>query len=199
MSVTKPSPNLAHESTERPLNIQHSKNSDRLGLVALHKAAFGPEEGPVIADLVVDLLTDPTAMPLLSLMATEGDNVIGHILFTNVKITPCDDTPPAMILAPLAVHPEVQSQGVGGKLIKEGLRRLTESGVALVFVLGHPGYYPKYGFKPAGTRGFEAPYPILEKNADAWMVQELYSGVINRVSGKVRCADVLDQPQYWRE
>ncbi len=199
MSATKPSPNLARESTEWPLNIQRSKKSDRQGLVTLHKAAFGPDEGPVIADLVVDLLKDPTAMPLLSLMATDGDNVIGHILFTTVKIIPSDDTLPAMILAPLAVHPEAQSQGIGGKLIKEGLRRLTGSGVALVFVLGHPGYYPKFGFKPAGTRGFEAPYPILEKIADAWMVKGLYSGVINRVSGKVQCSDVLNQPQYWRE
>ena len=104
-----------------------------------------------------------------------------------------------MILAPLAVNPDKLNPGDRRKFHPRGAKRLTRSGMALVFVLGHPGYYPKYGFKPAGIRGFEAPYPISEKNADAWMVQELYSGVINRVSGKVQCAHVLNQPQYWRE
>ena len=91
------------------------------------------------------------------------------------------------------------SEGVGGLLIREGLKRLSEAGVDLVFVLGHPGYYPKHGFQTAGVLGFEAPYPIPEKDAGAWMVQELRSGVIGRVSGTVQCCDVLNQPQHWRE
>ena len=104
-----------------------------------------------------------------------------------------------MILAPLAVIPDKQSRGVGGRLIREGLRLLSESGVELVFVLGHPEYYPRHGFKPAGALGFEAPYSIPDEHADAWMVQELCPGVIGRVSGKVMCADVLNQPEHWRE
>jgi putative acetyltransferase len=76
---------------------------------------------------------------------------------------------------------------------------LSESGVELVFVLGHPDYYPRYGFKPAGVLGYEAPYPIPDEQADAWMVQELRPGVIDSVSGKVICADVMNQPEHWRE
>jgi predicted N-acetyltransferase YhbS len=72
-------------------------------------------------------------------------------------------------------------------------------GVELVFVLGHPGYYPRFGFKPAGVLGFEAPYPIPEKHADAWMVRELRAGIIGSVRGKVVCADTLSRPEYWRE
>ncbi|MCP4693940.1 MAG: N-acetyltransferase [Desulfobacterales bacterium] len=104
-----------------------------------------------------------------------------------------------MILAPLAIIPGAQGKGVGGKLIVEGLRQLTESNMDLVFVLGHPGYYPKFGFKPAGAVGFEAPYPIPEKDAAAWMVQELRPGVIGSLSGKIICADALHQPEHWRE
>ncbi|MCP4699304.1 MAG: N-acetyltransferase, partial [Gammaproteobacteria bacterium] len=95
--------------------------------------------------------------------------------------------------------PEAHSTGVGGRLIEEGLRQLKKSGVELVFVLGHPDYYPRSGFVPAGALGYEAPYPIPEEVAGAWMVQELSSGVIGRVAGKIQCSKVLDQPEHWRE
>jgi putative acetyltransferase len=77
--------------------------------------------------------------------------------------------------------------------------RIGIKGVELVFVLGHPGYYPRHGFTPAGVLGFHAPYPIPEKNADAWMVQELHPGVIGRARGKILCADAINRPEYWRE
>ena len=181
------------------MDIRNSTKADLEGILAVETTAFGPEEGPVIADLVVNLLQDPTAKPLLSLIASEGNTIAGHILFTTVKITLPADRLQAMILAPLAVHPHKQNQRIGGRLIQEGLKRLTQSGVDLVFVLGHPEYYPKHGFKPAGIRGFEAPYPIPEKHADAWMVHELCPGTINQVRGNVQCAHALDQPKYWQK
>ena len=95
--------------------------------------------------------------------------------------------------------PDIQKQGIGGRLIERGLQLLSRSGVDLVFVLGHPEYYPRYGFKPAGHLGFEAPYPIPDEHADAWMVQALRPGVIGSVSGKVICADALNKLEYWRE
>ena len=66
-------------------------------------------------------------------------------------------------------------------------------------MLGHPDYYQRFGFIPAGAQGFEAPYSIPEEHAGAWMVQELCSGVIGRVKGKVCCSEVLNQPEHWRE
>ena len=110
------------------------------------------------------------------------------------------DSISAALLAPLGVVPSAQGKSVGSRLIKEGLSLLSKSGTQLVFILGHPGYYPRHGFKPAGILGFDAPYPIPEKDANAWMVQELISGVIGRINGKkVVCADALNQPEYWRE
>lgn len=179
--------------------IRHSNNSDLPGLLAVNETAFGPDEGPEIVDLVVNLLKDPTAEPFLSLVATDEDVIVGHILFTKVTITPQIKGLRAVILAPLAVHPEMQNRGVGGSLIEESFKRLTQSEDDLVFVLGHPEYYPKFGFQPAGVRGFEAPYHIPQKHADAWMVHELGPGIIKQVSGKVQCAHALDQPQYWQE
>jgi putative acetyltransferase len=180
------------------LHIREATPSDLSDVLSIESEAFGYTKE---AELVKGLLDDPSAKPVISLLAFKDDRAVGHILFTRARLTNTDD-PTAVsiaILAPLAVLPDAQSEGVGGKLIKHGLKLLSETGVELVFVLGHPGYYPQYGFNPAGLHGFEAPYPIPEKNADAWMVQELRSGVIGNVSGKVACADVLNQPEHWRE
>ena len=180
------------------MQIRPTKESDLHDVLLVEKAAFGTEEGQEIADLVNDLLGDPSAMPILSLIAIKENQVIGHILFTKAIID-SNHSISAVILAPLAVIPAAQSQGVGGQLINEGLKCLSESGVDLVFVLGHPDYYPRHGFKPASILGFDAPYPIQQEHADAWMVKELRSGIIGSVSGKVQCSDVLNQPEHWRE
>lgn len=179
------------------MEIRKATESDRKEILNIHNQAFGKDKGPVIAKLVNDLLDDETAMPILSLVAVENNKLIGHILYTKAIIpkTPLS----AQILAPLAILPEGQNKGVGEKLINEGLKILKESGVELVFVLGHPSYYPRCGFAPSGEQGFEAPYPIPEEHAAAWMVQELNGNALGIVNGKVQCSNVLNQPQHWRE
>ncbi|GFZ93993.1 GNAT family N-acetyltransferase [Okeania sp. KiyG1] len=142
--------------------------------------------------------TDDSAKPVISLLAFQEDRAVGHIMFSRVTLEP--NVPLSIsILGPLAVMPDVQKQGIGSKLIQKGLEILSTSGVDLVFVLGHPTYYPRFGFKPAGELGFEPTYPILEKNADAWMVQELRPGIIGSFSGRIICADSLDDPRHWQE
>ena len=175
------------------------KESDLAAVLHVEGQAFGEQQGAEIVALVRDLLCDPSAMPLLSLLALEEDRSLGHILFTHARVVGPGPSASASILAPLAVLPAARSRGIGGRLISEGLRRLSVSGVDLVFVLGHPGYYPRFGFQPAGALGFEATYPIPEAAADAWMVQELRSGVIGSLAGKVLCADTLNHPGHWRE
>jgi len=178
------------------LIIKKTSHSDLNDVLRIQKEAFGHDEE---SNLVNSLMRDDSAKPLVSLLAIDNGEAVGHILFTKVWVTGREKSVSAMILAPLAILPHAQNKGIGGKLIKEGLEQLSKSKVDLVFVLGHPGYYPRYGFKPAGALGFEAPYPIAEKNADAWMVQELKSGVIENISGKIICADMLNKPEYWRE
>ena len=85
------------------------------------------------------------------------------------------------------------------KFVERGVQLLSKSGVDLVFVLGYPEYYTRHGFTPAGHLGFEAPYPIPDEHADAWMVQALRPDVISSVCGKVMCSDTLNKPEYWRE
>ena len=162
-------------------------------------SAFGQEQGQEIVELVNGLLGDDTAKPLLSLVAEADGRLVGHILFTLARLQTEDQEVSVRILAPLAVSGEFQGEGIGGVLIREGLKQLAESGVDLVFVLGHPGYYPKFGFQTAGVLGFDAPYPIPAEHADAWMVQELKVGVIGSIEGRVQCSGALNQPQHWRE
>jgi len=181
------------------LQVRKALESDKQAISDEVIAAFGDEQGQVIVDLITDLLADPSAQPLLALVATTNDNVVGQILFTNARIKHSQRTVPSVILAPLSVYPEYQNQGIGGRLIKEGLKQLKAAGVELVFVLGHPGYYLRYGFSAAGIKGLEAPYPIPPAISGAWMVQELHPGVIEHVSGKVLCADALNDPKHWRE
>jgi len=185
------------------MKIIHAEPSHTQALLHVHQQAFGAandrNKGMVISELVKGLLEDPTAEPRHSLIAVEHDIVIGHVLFTNVHIEGVAGNIAAQILAPLAVLPDFQAKAIGQKLVMAGLDALRRSGTQLVFVLGHPDYYPRCGFTPAGACGFKAPYPMPGEHAAAWMVQELTPDVIGTIKGKIRCADTLHQPEHWRE
>lgn len=183
------------------MTIRRAADADFAGINGVLLSAFGDAEGPEIVALVAGLLGDRTAQPTLSLVAeAEAEaKIVGHVLFTRAGLAPGHDDLSVRILAPLAVAPAAQGQGIGGALVREGLRQLADQGVDLVFVLGHPAYYPKYGFQPAGAFGLDAPYTIPERHADAWMVQALRPGLLGHVRGTVRCSDVLNDPRHWRE
>jgi predicted N-acetyltransferase YhbS len=182
------------------IQIRESVDADSRAIADLVLRAFGASEGEEIRDLIADLLVDQSARPLLSLVASAKQQLVGHILFSHATIEHASrEDVPAAILAPLAVQPEAQRQGIGGRLIREGLARLSSAGADLVFVLGYPAYYTRHGFVPAAHQGFESPYPIPVEHADAWMVQALRSEVPGSISGRVHCANALRDPKYWRE
>ena len=181
---------------KKPVYIRAATDEDLSEVLSVERLAFAHDTE---AELVRVLLDDPSAKPFVSLLAFTNDRAVGHILFTAARLTKSDQTASIAILAPLAIVPDAQKQGIGGMLIARGFQLLSKSRVDLVFVLGHPAYYPRYGFKPAGYLGFEAPHPIPDEHADAWMVHALQPGVIGTVRGKVMCADALNQPEYWRE
>jgi len=176
--------------------IRETDESDLEQILFVVREAFNYNKE---AQLVKDLLNDPTAKPCLSLLAFVDNQAVGHILFTSTKVSNNPDPLRFSILAPLAVRPQFQKQGIGGELIKKGLQILSKSGVEIVFVLGHPNYYPRHGFTSAGKFGFVAPYPTPEKYADAWMVQALRPDVISCASGTVICCDALNKLEHWRE
>ncbi len=184
-------------SGEGMKGIRESTEADLQSIFHVVRSAFPDEQGDEISDLTRELLRDPSAKPYLSLVAEQNEQLVGYVLFTRVEIV--GQEIPATILAPLAVSPEYQRQGIGGELIQEGLKLLANLGTDLVFVLGHEDYYPHHRFIPAGVCGFEAPYPIPAEHAGAWMVQELSPGTIAQSKGQVKCADALDHPEHWVE
>ena len=176
--------------------IRQTDAVDLTDILTVHESAFGQNDEAL---LTADLLADPSAAPRLSLIALLDGQPVGHILFTRAGIIGAEENVTASILAPLAVVPDVQGRGIGGELIRDGLHQLADEGTDLVFVLGHPTYYPRFGFQPAGARGLIAPYPIPPQHADAWMVHELREGTVGTVQGRVMCADALNKPEYWEE
>ena len=178
------------------IKIRPTAENDFDDIWEVEKRAFGENS---IAKLTAELLKDKSAEPYISLLAFENDKAIGHILFTKCSINDIKNCPLMHILAPLAVIPEYQKQGIGGMLIKKGLELLQDINSEIVFVLGHIEYYPKYGFIPNAERlGYPAPYPIPTKVADAWMVQSLTSKGLDNF-GQVICAKAMDVAEHWRE
>ena len=180
------------------ITIRETASADLAEIVRVHKEAFGYDKE---AELTAELLGDASARPYLSLLALLDGKAVGHILFTRCRIEGAETAQNACyILAPLAVVPDCQRQGVGGMLIGKGLELLRERGAELIFVLGHKEYYPRHGFIPgAGKLGFPAPYPIPEQHSDYWMVQALSETGFTKFKGRVLCAAALDRPEHWRE
>lgn len=181
------------------MNIRNMVREDRAEILLVHQKSFGESKGPTIAKLVDDMLDDPTARPIYSFVAVIEGEIVGHVLFSRTTVQGASSALNAQILAPLAVLPAYQAGGIGQKLINYGLEKLQQDGCQLVFVLGHPSYYPRCGFIPAGRQGFAAPYPIPEEHAGAWMVQQLCQGILGNEKGTVQCSDVLNAPEHWRE
>lgn len=156
--------------------IRPEVERDRAVVHALNVAAF---DGPAEAALV-DLLRDQ-AQPLISLIAEENGAVVGHIMFSPVTLS----GHPAlriMSLAPMAVAPSHQQRGIGSALVRAGLEQCRQLGVDAVFVLGHPAYYPRFGFSPAVAGGIRSDYDVPD---DTFMVLELDIGSLSGRSGTV--------------
>lgn len=179
------------------IRIRETNTNDFNDIMAVEKQAFGYDKE---AKLVAELLADKTAEPMVSLLAFHKEEAIGHILFTRAYFDNEEAQPMMHILAPLAVKPEYQRQGIGGMLIRAGLEQLRNMGSNLVFVLGHKEYYPKYGFIPdAAQTGYLPPYPIPEEYSDYWMVQAISPTGFDLGKGKIRCSDELNKPEHWRD
>ncbi|NLP41786.1 MAG: N-acetyltransferase [Veillonellaceae bacterium] len=118
----------------------------------------------------------------LSLVAEKAGLLVGHILFSKVRIVNERKIVESLALAPVAVLPEYQNKGVGKLLIREGLRIAQELGFESVIVLGHEHYYPRFGFKPARSWGIKLPFTVPEEN---FMALELKEGALDDAAGVV--------------
>lgn len=179
------------------IHIRETTADDNRSIFQVQEQSFGYDKE---ARLTAALLADPSAAPAVSLLALHRDQPVGHILFTRAYFDGQKDSPLMHILAPLAVIPAYQRQGIGGLLIRAGLDKLRQQGSRLAFVLGHKEYYPRYGFQPgAEAKGYIPPYPLPAEYADCWMVQPVSSPGFEAGTGKIACCDVLGRPEHWRD
>jgi putative acetyltransferase len=158
--------------------IRPETEADHGAIAALVRAAFGGEDEVV---LIARLRSDGDA--LVSLVAAEGETILAHILFSPLDVEVDGAPVPAAALAPVAVRPDRQGQGIGGELIESGLEACRAAGITAVIVLGHPDYYPKFGFSAEMARKLRAPF-----SGDAFMALELVPGALAGRSGRVRYA-----------
>jgi putative acetyltransferase len=144
----------------------------------LNEAAFGRAAE---ADLV-DALRRRGAVTL-SLVAEENGQLVGHVLFSPVTIEAEQETHTAVALGPLAVLPAFQGRGIGSQLVIAGLEACRYAGHGVVIVLGHPHYYPRFGFEPASRHGIRWDRDVAD---DVFMVAELLPEELQDVRGVVR-------------
>ena len=158
--------------------IRPETPQDSAAIRNVNEDAFGSS---VEADLVEKLRSRQAYT--ISLVATDGDNVIGHIIFSPVTIESGNTSFAALGLGPMAVLSSYQRKGVGSQLVREGLQECRRLGHEIVVVLGHPDYYPRFGFIPARPRGIKCEFEVPD---EARMILELDEGILAGRTGTVK-------------
>ena len=165
------------------IQIREEAPGDFDQIAALLDLAFdGSDESRLVADLRAE------GAAIAALVAVEKARIVGHVLFSELPIETAGDALRAAALAPLAVLPERQRQGIGSALVGAGLAACRERGVAAVVVLGDPDYYPRFGFSPEAARNLRAPF-----SGPAFMALELLPGCLDGGTGTVRYAEAFDR------
>ncbi len=166
------------------INCRQETAADYQAVFALIERAF---ENEPMSDhqeqfLVERLRKSDAFVPQLSLVAEMDDKIIGYILLTKIQIQNKNVHFDSLALAPVAVLPEYQGQGIGGTLIRAAHDQACQLGHGSVVLLGHETYYPKFGYRPAHLFGISLPFEVPKENC---MAVELIEGTLDRVSGTV--------------
>ncbi len=156
------------------IRVRPETDADRAAVFAINTAAFPTDEEARLVDSL-----RMSADPLVSLVAVDNDDVVGHIMFSTVTLAPFDELK-LMGLAPMAVSPSLQRSGIGTELVNAGLQRCREQGVGAVAVLGHAEYYPRFGFRPSTQWGIKSEYDVPE---DVFMLLELSADYLQPFEG----------------
>lgn len=165
--------------------IRPETSKDYAEVHEVNKLAFGQENE---ARLVENIRQSANFNPELSLVAIKDDKVVGHILFSEIIIQSQSDVS-ALALAPLAVRPEFQNQGIGSQLVQQGLKQCQTLGHKVVVVVGYPSFYTRFGFSSATAKGLSAPFSVPD---EAFMILELIPGALAGVSGMVKYTSAFD-------
>ena len=157
--------------------IRNERPEDSEAVRRVNEDAFGRTAE---ADLVQTL--HAAGAIICSLVADEAGDVVGHILFSPATLDSHSDSFPVAALGPMAVLPQRQNGGVGSALVRAGLEVARGAGYSLTIVLGHPGFYPRFGFRPSAPLGIRWDRDVPE---EVFMVAELTPGALTGAQGVV--------------
>ena len=166
--------------------IRIEKPEDVLQVRKVNEQAF---ETPAEAN-IVDTLRQ-TCPSSLSLVAEDGNCIVGHILFSPATIDSSGGKIEGMGLAPMAVLPYMQRKGIGSQLVKRGLEILRERDCPFVIVLGHPEYYPRFGFGLASKHGLSSQWNDVPD--EAFMIMIMDHAPLKGVSGVVKYREEFNE------
>ncbi|MBK7009787.1 MAG: N-acetyltransferase [Saprospiraceae bacterium] len=163
------------------ITLRQETQDDFKDVFEVNHTAFGQDNE---AKLVGALRNNSAVfVPELSIVAIENNKIIGHILFTKIKIKDRNgNLHESLGLAPMAVRPEFQKKGIGGQLIRKGFEAAKDLGFKSIIVLGHEHYYPKFGFEPADKWNIKAPFDVP---SNVFMAIELVKDGLKNISGTV--------------
>jgi putative acetyltransferase len=150
----------------RGVDIRHERTTDRDAIERVHREAFGQADE---AELLRRLWSSDDYLPQLSLVAAAGGKIIGHVALSRARL----EQRAVLALGPIGVIPAAQGQGIGAALMHAAMARSRDAGEELVVLLGHPGYYPRFGFVRASSLAIVSE---VEFPDDAFMALELTPG-----------------------
>ena len=162
------------------INIRKETENDCNDIKSVNDKAFGQEnEGK----LVKNLRKNEKYISDLSLIAEVDNKIVGHILFFPIKVISQENEYETLSLAPMSVLPNYQKMGIGSKLIEYGIKAAKKAGYTSIIVLGHPDFYPRFGFVPASTFGIKPPFEVPD---NAFMALELLPNSLKGKQGTVK-------------
>lgn len=168
--------------------------ADTDGIREIYAQAFPSGEAETVANLALELLVHKSNPDTFALVSEADDRLIGHVAFSPVTIDASGHRQ-AYILAPLAVRPVYQCDGVGSTLVRTGLARLADQGVDVVFVYGDPAYYGRFGFDAAAASTYTAPYEL--QFPFGWQAITLSETPATETPFTITCVEPLSDPALW--
>lgn len=161
---------------------------------SVYSSAFAEDESEIVSKLAINLLSEQTTPPTISLVAENKDVIVAHVAFSPADID-SNSKQQGYILAPLAVTPSFQKQHIGSKLVKDGIQRLTGMGVDMLFVYGDPSYYGRFGFSVEAAECYIPPYKL--EYPFGWQGMALSECAIRKIPVKIACVTSLCDPTLW--
>ena len=176
------------------MTIRPSQETDLVSILKIIETAYSDEENKVIMNFVQELSNENTSPSIKSLVAEVDNQVIGYVSYSPIYLK-SDTNITGYILAPLAVSPEHQKQGVGSHLINAGIEMLTKDGVGVLLVYGDPAYYGRFGVKEEIGHSFVPPYPL--QYPFGWTGMMLNDTPVPERPIQFECVSALSKPDLW--